>query len=329
MKHSLVDLDDAGAWDAALAGITHSHAHTRAHVAAFAASSSDGTFLYTCSDDDETTLVACPLSVRGEPGERDVYTPWGFSGFATARRLPEFAGEWQEFAAAQGWVASYIFQNPLLPVDLGFRSSAFGSSTACSVLDLSLSSDELLARMSTRRRSELRRWMREPAEVTSDAHEVLGFVLSTVDEFFTARNAPEVYYFAERTWSLLLGVPSVWSIAVRENGRVVSTCIFGESSGLVEYLFGFSLPGAAHTAPLIWEAIAHYGRQGASSLNLGGSVRPGDGVGEFKRRFGPREMPARRVRLVHRPDAYSALCDRAGTDPDPTGYFPPYRRRPA
>ncbi len=331
MKHRLVELDDPVGWSRALDGLSHAHAHAHAHVDAFARSAGDRTFLYSCTDDDGAPLVACPLSLRGAPGELDAYTPYGFSGFAASGDVPGFADEWSSFASEQGWVASYVFQHPMLTADLGFDASAFGAPTPCSVLDLTATPDELLARMSSRRRAELRRWMREPAKVTTDPAEALAFTIAIADEFFAVRDAAAAYRFVDSTWKTLLAAPSVWCIGVVDptssGCKVVALCIFGERAGLVDYLFGFSLPGAsAHTAPLIWEAVHHFAGAGSTSMNLGGAVRAGDGVGEFKRRFGPTEVPARRVRLVHRSDAYAALCHRAGVDTDPSGFFPPYRR---
>jgi Acetyltransferase (GNAT) domain len=328
VRHVLVPIGDPAGWQAALTGITHSHAHTHTHVAAFAASSADETFLYSWRDDDDAPMVACPLSLRGETGAIDVYTPYGFSGFAARAARPDFAGDYDAFAASEGWVASYVFQHPMLVAELGFPSKSLLMQAKCAVIDLGKSESELMACMSPGRRRELRRWAREAAVVTTDRDEVLAFVLATADDFFDTRDASSVYRFTEQTWASLLGGPSVWCIGVREAGRLVSASIFAESCGIVEYLFGLSSVGAStYAAPLIWEAILHYSAEGASSFNLGGGIRPDDGVAEFKRRFGADDMPAMSGRFVHDADKYSRLCARAAVGEDTTGFFPPYRRR--
>ena len=328
MKHTLIPLDDPDAWSRALRIVRHPHAHTHAHVSAFHATAHDDTFLYVHLDDLGETLVACPVSIRGDEGERDLYTPYGFGGFAANGPVPTFADEWRSFAESEDWVASYIFQNPLLDGALGFEEGSFARVGTTYVLDLSQSPDDLLARMSSRRRAELRRWSPTAADLTSDPDEVDSFLAATADAFFDARAAAPVYRLTNDTWSRLLRAPSVWCTAVREHGTVVAASIFGESCGLVDYLFGISAPGASkYSAPLIWEAVNHFGAAQATTLNLGGGITAGDGVAEFKRRFGPDELPLTSGRFIHRVDTFRDLCRRAGADEDSSGFFPPYRRK--
>jgi hypothetical protein len=327
MSHELVPITDPPAWEAALAGIPHPHAHTHPHVAAFQASSPDEAFLYVHRDADRIVNVACPIALRGDLHEVDVYTPYGFGGFAAARSVPGFAAEWRAFAGSNGWVASYVFQNPLLVSDLGFPSDAFVPVGACYVLDLSEPVDRLLARASPRRRAELRRWDRTEHDLTTDPDEVVSFLVAEAPAFFEARGAAAVYRLSDATWVELMSSRTVWCVAAREEGRVVAASVFGESCGMVDYLFGISRPGAAaNSAPLIWEAVTHFAGAGASTLNLGGGIKPGDGVAEFKRRFGPCELMFTSGRFVHRPDAFRDLCRRAGVAEEPDGFFPPYRR---
>jgi hypothetical protein len=65
-------------------------------------------------------------------------------------------------------------------------------------------------------------------------------------------------------------------------------------------------------------------------LNLGGGVVPGDGIAEFKARFGTSRAPLSALAQVYQPDVFARLCADAGVDPDDrSGYFPPYRRSAA
>jgi hypothetical protein len=327
MSHELISLTDGAAWDRALADIPHPHAHTRRHVAAFQASSPDPAFLYVHRDDHGIADVACPIAIRGGPGERDAYTPYGFGGFAAVRPVPTFAAEWDSFAGANGWVASYVFQSPVLDPDLGFPVGAFVPVGSCYVLDLGLPVDDLLARTSRRRRAELRRWAGVQHDLTSDPDEVATFLAAEAAAFFEARGAASVYRLSDATWADLISSPSVWCVAAREHGQVVAASVLGESCGMVDYLFGISRAGAAaYSAPLLWEAVTQFVGTGATTLNLGGGITPGDGVAEFKRRFGPGELTFTSGRFVHRRDAYRDLCRRAGVSEDTDGYFPPYRR---
>ena len=58
-------------------------------------------------------------------------------------------------------------------------------------------------------------------------------------------------------------------------------------------------------------------------LNLGGGVKPGDGLEEFKRGFANRELPFRTHELICDSRAYAELV--AGREDD--GFFPLYRNR--
>jgi hypothetical protein len=92
-----------------------------------------------------------------------------------------------------------------------------------------------------------------------------------------------------------------------------------------DYLFGVALPeGRRHAARLLWCGIERLRSLGVPALNLGGGSRPGDGIAEFKRRFGAREVPLVALREVYRPDTFQALCRAAGAEPGGGGYFPPY-----
>jgi hypothetical protein len=327
MEHRLIGLDDPGGWTEALVGLRHPAAHTHSHVRAFARSSVDETVLYVAADADGATAVACPLSIRGDEGERDVYSPYGFGGFASDRDRPEFADEWDAFASAQGWIASYVVQHPELTADLGFAPA---SSISCFVLDLAPSEEDLVAAMSRSRRQELRSWARRAPDLTEDRDEVLSFLLEFADDFFAEREAAAVYRFDPVTWTDLVGSAVVRVVGVREEGRVVAANVTAEHDGLADSLFLVCRPGAGgHSSPLVWEAARRCRTAGARSLNLGGGVRPDDQIAEIKRRFGATPRPATVHRCVHRGEAYAELCRRTGVSVSTDGFFPPYRRRSA
>ena len=119
--------------------------------------------LYVHRDAHGAADVACPIAVRGAPGERDAYTPYGFGGFAAARPVPTFAAEWDSFAGRErmGRVVRLpeptAGSGPRLP-----RRRVRSRRRRRYVLDLARPADDLLARMSPRRRAELRRWARRP-----------------------------------------------------------------------------------------------------------------------------------------------------------------------
>ena len=57
-------------------------------------------------------------------------------------------------------------------------------------------------------------------------------------------------------------------------------------------------------------------------LNLGGGVKPGDGLEDFKRGFANAELPFHTHEIVCDPDAYSTLSEGR----EDSGFFPLYRQ---
>jgi hypothetical protein len=105
---------------------------------------------------------------------------------------------------------------------------------------------------------------------------------------------------------------------------VEAVVVFGYTAWVADYLFGVALPhGRQHSARLLWSGVERLHALGVPLLNLGGGARPNDGIAEFKRRFGARELPLMSLQQVYRPEVFRALCLAAGVEPD-GGYFPPY-----
>ena len=88
-----------------------------------------------------------------------------------------------------------------------------------------------------------------------------------------------------------------------------------------------SVPGGErHAVHLIWAAVERLRALGVRALNLGGGIREGDDLAEFKRRFGAAELPLVSLRQVYRPDEYERLCLAGGRHLRALGgWFPPYR----
>ena len=322
----LIPLSDPVAWDAAVASVSSAPAHRHSFIHAFSLSSDDPTYLLAHHDDNGHVDLICPVSIRGRPGECDAYSPFGFGGFAlSARSGSEILAVWDGFAREQEWVASYIFQNPLLHAhtDVG----TFSPSHELFVLDLTPSIEELLSGMSQSRRREIRRWERSPAPLTTDRGAVAAFMISTSASFFDSRDASATYQFAELTWSGLVESDDVFVVgALDDCGDVVAASMFATGPEMVDYVFGISRPGSERfSAALIWEAIKYSREHDLIVMNLGGGISPDDGVAVFKQRFGAEAVRSQVLKRVHRPALYEQMCARSGVSLD-DAYFPPYRR---
>ena len=135
-----------------------------------------------------------------------------------------------------------------------------------------------------------------------------------------------MYDLSEDSLRRLCESPMTLLVEAVRDGAIRSASLFAYTPYAGEYVFNASMPGEeAYSAPLIWAAVRELKAKGVPSLNLGGGIREGDGVEQFKERFGADRVPLMVVKGVFRPDVYRALCERAGVDPEMAGYSPAYR----
>jgi hypothetical protein len=332
MSGRLIPLADAAAWRGALSGVPHAFAHTRESCQAMRLTSGWETFLYAFESDG--VRIVCPLAERTErrDGEAvDVVTPFGFSGFVGDGDHPGFAARWRAFAAARGYVCGYIGLNPLLQNPTHFDAGEAQAANEVFALDLTLTEEELFARLSENRKREVRRFARvvagEGGGLVFDRARLLDFFLANYIEFFRERGASPAYLFSRATLEHLFGLEEVLAVGVERGGAVDAVSLFAHTPYAADFLFNVSRPeGQRWSAALLWHAVQWYRALGVPALCLGGGIRPGDGVARFKERFGARRLPLLGLKQVYRPEIYERLCRRAGVDSDPrTGYFPPYR----
>jgi hypothetical protein len=124
----------------------------------------------------------------------------------------------------------------------------------------------------------------------------------------------------------IAALDDVIMVGAGNGGTLESVAVFGHTPHAGDYLFNVSVPGGErHAVYLIWFAVERLRELGVPKLNLGGGVREGDDLAEFKRRFGAAELPLASLRQVYLPDVYERLCRDAGVSADRGGWFPPYR----
>ena len=124
----------------------------------------------------------------------------------------------------------------------------------------------------------------------------------------------------------IAALDDVIMVGAGEGGSLESVAVFGHTVHGGDYLFNVSVPGGEHHAVnLIWAGVERLRALGVTSLNLGGGIREGDDLAEFKRRFGAAELPLVSLRQVYRQHEYERLCLQAGVTSQRSGWFPPYR----
>ena len=143
-------------------------------------------------------------------------------------------------------------------------------------------------------------------------------------ETMHAVGAERRYLYEPGYFDLLFCSPrSYMLVAAGADGEVAAAAIAVISDGLMHYYLSGTADADRQRAPsknLIVAVTEHAERLGLS-LNLGGGVKPGDGLEEFKRGFSNRELPFRTHELVCDPARYAELS--AGRRR--SGFFPLYR----
>ena len=84
----------------------------------------------------------------------------------------------------------------------------------------------------------------------------------------------------------------VFLVGAGADGRVTAVAVFGHTPHGADYLFNISAAGSEHHAVhLVWFAVERLRAMGIARLNLGGGIRLGDDLADFKRRFGADQRP--------------------------------------
>jgi hypothetical protein len=325
-RQRLIPLSERDSWEEAVAGVPHAFAHTWAYCRAMHYTSGWPTYLYTW--EDGASSVVCAVAERGTPGYVDVVTPYGFGGFVGRQVGPAVLEDWARLAQERGWVCGYLGLNPLLVPPVIRHSRDYTEHNEVHVLDLRRGPEALFGALSTNRRRQVRAFERGEARSITDADRLRTFFLGHVDQFLRSRGATPTYAFVEATYDELLEGEDVLLLGVEDrDGQVVSAALFGFTAHCGDYLFGISLPhGQRWSAVMVWMGVVELAARGIPYLNLGGGVRPGDGVAEFKERFGGAPLPLGALKQVYRPHVYAELCRQAGVEADDRSrFFPAYR----
>jgi hypothetical protein len=131
--------------------------------------------------------------------------------------------------------------------------------------------------------------------------------------FFGAAYFEEIFG-AERTWLALASDP---------DGAPAAASIACVSDGYLHYYLSGSADARLADSPMknVVARLVEHANELGLPLNLGGGIRPGDALEEFKRGFANRTLAWRTSEIVCDPERYAALAG----DRDAGGYFPAYR----
>ena len=136
--------------------------------------------------------------------------------------------------------------------------------------------------------------------------------------------AAERYLFEPEYFGTILGFERSWLLLCRSpEGATAAGGIAALSDGVLHYYLGGTAEAHLGDSPFknVVEAMIELAAELGVTLNLGGGVRPGDGLEDFKRGFANGELPFRTHEIVCDPDAYRRLSEGR----EDSGFFPLYR----
>jgi hypothetical protein len=264
-----------------------------------------------------------PFYERNWMGSTDIATIVGGSGASIFPNSAAPLSLWRRFAASQGWIAGYIQISPLLDLER-LRPEGELTINNTSFL-LELTTLDIFESASRTIRRKIHSAVEGGAVLVDDRTVLAERLKQLYPQTMLRLGAPTHYHFSPETldrWafdqeSLILG-------ANLEN-VIEGVYLFRFVGDYAEsHIVGTTDRGRALVAWLIWEGVKRLRACGVTVLNLGGGVRPGDGVFRFKERFNGLARPRGAFCQIYDSTKYDQLCERSGTCAA-NGWFPAYR----
>jgi serine/alanine adding enzyme len=266
------------------------------------------------------SLLIMPFVERSWANTVYITTITTVSGAAWFDPDPVLLDGWSDYARSRGWVAGYMQLHP--DTDLARVPSVVPGN---SVFVVDLRGSDLLAGASTIVRRKLKRASAAGAKLCEDRHLIEEAVVRLYRETLVRVHARDNYAYSEPTLRRWIRDPmSVVFGAIAGDG-IEACALFLQRDDQAEYHLGASTnAGRGLQTLLLHTGMLRLREMGVRRLNLGGGVRHGDGLFQFKAKFGGEERVLHAVRQIYRRDVYRRLTDEAAASPDET-WFPAYR----
>lgn len=144
------------------------------------------------------------------------------------------------------------------------------------------------------------------------------------EETMRRAEAAERYFFDSDYFSSVLSFGDSWLLLARDSENAIGAgAIVARSDAMLHYFLGGTAEAHLAESPFknVVEAMMSLADEHELPLNLGGGVRPGDGLEAFKRGFANAEAPFRTHEVVCDEAEYQRLSESRR----PGAFFPAYR----
>lgn len=313
----VLGLADRDAWEAAVADGLPSQSWNYAY--ALSASGIDPRLAIVRAGGSSMRV---PFHERRFDDAVDVATYMATAGVTIDGDPAPVLAAWREHARAQGWVAGYL----QLCTDVGFPGDPPTSLVELNEwFVLALGGLRVPQDFSTIVGRKMRRAETDGFRTIDDRSALADAVVSLFPQAMDRLGARGHYRFGEQTLRRWCGEADSVLVGVGRDGLPDAVSLFTVHGSEAEYhLNASSESGRPAAALLLCRGIAELQARGVRRLHLGGGVRRGDGLHQFKQRFRGEPRPLRALREIYDPVAYAALCDKTGVSAG-EGWFPAYR----
>jgi hypothetical protein len=265
--------------------------------------------------------IAVPLIVREVPGAEalDAISPYGYPGAVTATTAKD-----PPDPATIDWSATGL-------VSVFARERIGGAPWLAGARERSLvqvHDPSLPAGIRARVVEQIWRNRRLGYEVelvpgpSTDRDQRLAFH-SLYTETMRRAQAAARYLYPLAYFESVLGFERSWLLLAHAGGDVAAGAVLGVSDSVLHYYLGGTAEAHLGDSPFknVVHAMIELADELGIMLNLGGGVRAGDGLEEFKRGFANSALPFRTHEVVCDPVFY----ERLGEGRPDADYFPHYR----
>jgi hypothetical protein len=269
--------------------------------------------------DGESLELLAPLLVReiGEGPELDAVSPYGYPGLVGP------AGVALDPAAidfsATGLVSLFL-RHRLEPPPLT-------DPTPRNLVQVADPAEPPKSRASDRR--QVRRNLEAGYELrlvpgNETSTEQRASFLDAYEQTMRRSEAADHYFFGDAYFERILEAPRTWlALAHAGDGALAAASIATVSDGFLHYYLSGSADSHLRDSPMknVVARLIELAAELQLPLNLGGGIRPGDALEEFKRGFANRSLRWHTSEIVCDRERYEELSAGRGTD----DYFPAYR----
>lgn len=330
MKYKIVALSSPEEWKNSLINFDHSYFHTWEYANLISTDSDKHVYLLLIYFEDIIVLTTYSIREKVE-NYKDIYTPYGYGGFIVnyldknvPLDLDKFKKGFSEIGRENNFITAYIMNHPSYKMDSNL-AQLMSSHHKTYNWEISLSKEELWKGMNKGHKYEIKKAQKDSQlKIVSDKNKLqLPFIKlynSTLDRV----NASEVYYFNQNFLEKLTKSENSILVAIEKNGEVVVAILFLFHQEIGEYFISSATDeNKGLTRYLIWETLDTLKEKGVRILNLGGGIKAGDSLDDFKRRFGAIPTDLTVLKYVFNQDKFDFLNNKFDSNPT-NGYFPPY-----